>query len=78
MIRIRCANKDKSIIELPKDAMFVELCDEDGKIAVVVAYDKLTKSINLFDANSFKAKNYSKFFNVKFVDKQYNATNLYK
>ena len=78
MIRIRCADKKGTIMPLPKDAAFIELCDEEGNIAAVVSYDALTKSINLFDADSSKAERYKKFFNVNFIDKKYNVSDIYQ
>lgn len=77
MIRIRCADKKGSIMPLPKDAAFIELCDEEGNIAAVISYDHLTKSINLFDTDSSKAERYKKFFNVNFINKKYNISDIY-
>ena len=75
MIRVRCANKQGSIVPLPKDAAFIELCDDQGNIAAVVSYDPLTKSVNLFDSNSDKANRYKQLFNVDFITKRYNVSN---
>lgn len=77
MIRVRCANKQGSIVPLPKDAAFIELCDDQGNIAAVVSYDPLTKSVNIFDNNSDKANRYKQLFNVDFITKGYNITNAF-
>lgn len=78
MIRIRCADSKGTIIDLPKNAAFIELCDEDGKIAAVVSYNHLDKSVNVFDGDSDKANRYRNFFKTEFISKKHNITNLYK
>lgn len=78
MIQVRCANKQGSIVPLPKDAAFIELCDEEGKIAAVITYDPLTKGINIFDGDSPKAERYQKFFKVDFIKKKFDISDTYR
>lgn len=65
MIRIR--KKDKSVITLPSDAMFVELVDDYGEVLQVFCENKLEHSFNYFGWPSEKAIRYSKVFGVPFV-----------
>ena len=78
MIRIRCADAKGSLIPLPANASFIELCDEQGKIAAVVSYNPLDQSVSIFDGDSDKAKRYTTYFNVDFINKKYNITDVYK
>lgn len=78
MIRIRCADAKGSLIPLPANAAFIEICDDQGKVAAVVSYDPVDQSISVFDGDSEKAKRYTTYFNVDFVDKKYNITDVYK
>lgn len=78
MIRIRSINKNKDIINLPKDAAFVEICDEEGNIACVISYDKISGAINIFDGASPQAERYKLFFNTTFIERSHNIDDLTK
>ncbi len=73
MIRIRTLSKDpnKHLIKLPSDAVFVEICDSDGKIACIVSFDELNNKYTIFDGDSDKAKRYQEIFNAEFISKHY-------
>lgn len=73
MIRIRTT--DNKIIDLPKDALFVEIVNDEDDIACVINEDPSTSTYSIFDYSDFeKAKRYSDFFKVKFVKKIINIT----
>ena len=72
MIRIR--KKDKSVIQLPKDALFVELVDDYGEVLQVICEDPKMHSFNYFGFPSDKAEKYSKVFDVNFVKNKYDLT----
>ena len=78
MIQIRCADPKGTLIPLPANAAFVELTDDKGNIAAVISYDPVEQSISVFDGDSPKARRYEQFYNVKFIDKKYNVTDIYK
>lgn len=77
MIRIRkiSKNPNNQVITLPSDAAFIEVCDDEGKIACVLSFDALNQTFNIFDGNSEKANRYKKFFNVNFIHKSINLPN---
>ena len=70
MIRIR--RRDKSVIELPKDAIFVELVDDYGDVIQVFSEDKMLHGFLSFGHPSDRADIYAKYFNVNFVKNHYN------
>lgn len=76
MIRVRTLDKANSIIELPKNAAFVEVCDNEGNIACVIHYDKTIGNFNIFDYNSDQGKKYELLFKTKFIEKKYKIGDL--
>lgn len=78
MIRIRTLDKNKPVIELPKNAAFVEICDNDENIACVVYFDKEQSCCNIFDSNSEQAEKYSKLFKTKFINKKFDIEDIKK
>lgn len=75
---LRIRRSDKTVIDLPKEAIFVELVGEDGQLLGVIHENRQQGSINFFDGNSDKALRYKQFYGVDFVKKGYmlNASNL--
>lgn len=69
MIRLR--RKDKSAIVLPKDVLFVEFVDNEGKVIQVFSENPDKMSFSSFGHPSDKADRYSKYFGVDFVKQHY-------
>lgn len=65
MIRIR--NPDGSLIDVP-DACFVELTDEEGRVAEVT-FQSTTGEIKRLSYDDKNHSDYEKLFNVQFISR---------
>ena len=76
MLRIRKA--DKSVLDLPKSALYVEVTDNAGNVVCVVGYNSINDSVTIFDSNDVELMDrYKTFFglgdkigNLKVIDKK--------
>ena len=70
-MKVRLRSADKNAIDIPKSIAFVELLNDVGEVmAVITPTNKTTGTIDVFDAREIdKAKRYSDFFKVSFVNK---------
>jgi len=66
MLRLRDARGE--IIPLPVGAMFVEIGDIEGNVAVVVYKDPKDDTVLTITKESPRAKSYSKMYGARFVD----------
>ena len=75
MIRLR--SKDGKELPIDKEAIFLEVCSNDGKIGCVFFEDN-NASVVSFTSDDKEAKLYSKKFNVDFADKIIDLGSRYK